>query len=100
MFPHPACSEAPRIDHQGAAMTTVATLRRELAHRSTDGIEVSLFWSKPSNRVTIELVDGRIDERLEFEVARERALDAFRHPYAYAPTQALDLVEARAAVQR
>ena len=81
-------------------MTTVATLRRELAHRSTDGIEVSLFWSKPSNRVTIELVDGRIDERLEFEVANEKALDAFRHPYAYAPAQALALVETRAAVQR
>ncbi len=81
-------------------MTTVATLRRELAHRSTDGIEVSLFWSKPSNRVTIELVDGRIDERLEFEVAHEKALDAFRHPYAYAPAQALDLVETRAGVQR
>ena len=81
-------------------MTTVATLRRGLAHRSTDGIEVSLFWSKPSNRVTIELVDGRIDERLEFEVAHEKALDAFRHPYAYAPAQALDLVETRAAVQR
>jgi len=85
---------------KGAAMTTVATLRRELAHRSTDGIEVSLFWSKPSNRVTIELVDERIDERFEFEVAHEKALDAFRHPYAYAPTQALDLVETRAAVQR
>ena len=70
---------------EGAAMTTVATLRRELAHRSTDGIDVSLFWSKPSNRVTIELVDCRIDERLEFEVAREKALD---------------LVETRAAVQR
>ena len=81
-------------------MTTAAVLRSELAHRSTDGIEVSLFWSKPSNRVTIELVDGRIDERLEFEVAHEKALDAFRHPYAYAPTQALDLVETRAAVQR
>ncbi len=85
---------------EGAAMSTVATLRRALAHRSTDGIEVSLFWSKPSNRVTIELVDERIDERFEFEVAHEKALDAFRHPYAYAPTQALDLVETRAAVQR
>ena len=46
--------------------------RRELAHRTADGIEVSLFWSKPSNRVTLELVvDGR------------NALDAFHHPYAY-----------------
>ena len=81
-------------------MTTAATERSELAHRSTDGIEVALFWSKPSNRITIELVDTRIDERLEFEVATDKALDAFRHPYAYAPAQALDLVETRTAVRR
>jgi hypothetical protein len=81
-------------------MTASTTQRSELAHRSTDGIEVSLFWSKPSNRVTIELVDTRIDERLEFEVANDKALDAFRHPYAYASAQALDLVETRAAVRR
>jgi hypothetical protein len=80
-------------------MTATTTQRSELAHRSTDGIEVSLFWSKPSNRVTIELVDNRIDERLEFEVAHNKALDAFRHPYAYAPAQALDLVETRTAVR-
>jgi hypothetical protein len=49
--------------------------------------------------VTIELVDNRIDERLEFEVAHDKALDAFRHPYAYAPAQALDLVETRTAVR-
>jgi hypothetical protein len=81
-------------------MTATTTQRSELAHRSTDGIEVSLFWSKPINRVTIELVDNRIDGRLEFEVARDKALDAFRHPYAYAPAWALDLVETRAAVRR
>jgi hypothetical protein len=82
-------------------MTTATTTQRsELAHRSTDGIEVSLFWTKPSNRVTIELVDNRIEERLEFEVANDNALDAFHHPYAYAPAQALDLVETRTAVRR
>lgn len=81
-------------------MTTAGTQRSELAHRSTGGIEVSLFWSQPSNRITIELIDNRIDERLEFEVANDKALDAFRHPYAYAPTQALDLVETRTAVRR
>jgi hypothetical protein len=58
--------------------------RRELAHRAGDGIEISLFWSKPENRVTIDLVDIRLDERLEFEVAGRDALDAFYHPYAYA----------------
>jgi hypothetical protein len=75
----------------GTAMTaTVATQRSELAHRSTDGIEVSLFWTKLSNRVSIELIDNRFDQRLEFEVARDKALDAFRHPYAYAPPPPLD----------
>jgi hypothetical protein len=68
---------------------TVAT-RHELAHRSTDGIEVALFWNALNDRVTIELVDRRLDEHLEFEVARDKALDAFRHPYVYAPAQAPD----------
>ena len=57
--------------------------RRELAHRANDGIEVSLYW-RPGNRVTVEIVDVRRDERLEFEVGRADALDAFYHPYAYA----------------
>lgn len=54
--------------------------RSELAHRSTDGIEVSLFWSRPTDRVTIEIVDGRLDERHGFMVAPDKALDAFRQP--------------------
>jgi hypothetical protein len=88
------------IKKEGAAMTATSQQRSELAHRSTDGIEVSLYWSKRTNRVTIELVDWRVDERLEFEVARDKALDAFHHPYAYAPVQALDaLVVSREAVQ-
>jgi hypothetical protein len=81
-------------------MTTAATQRSELARRSTDGIEVSLFWSQPSSRITIELIDNRIGERLEFEVANDKALDAFRHPYAYAPAQALHLAETKPAVRR
>jgi hypothetical protein len=63
---------------------TVFNERRELAHRISDGIEVTLFWTKPSDRVTIAVVDTRSDEALEFEVAGGAALDAFNHPYAYA----------------
>jgi hypothetical protein len=58
--------------------------RHELAHRISDGIEVTLFWTKPSARVTIAVVDTRSDEALEFEVDGSAALDAFNHPYAYA----------------
>ena len=58
--------------------------RRELAQRTSDGIEVTLFWSRPGNRITIAVVDTRSDEALEFEVDGTAALDAFNHPYAYA----------------
>jgi len=67
--------------------TTAFSERRELAHRTSDGIEVTLFWSKPSDRITIAIVDTRSDEDLEFEVDGSAALDAFNHPYAYAATQ-------------
>jgi hypothetical protein len=66
---------------------TAFTDRHELAHRSNDGIEVTLFWSKPSSRVTITVLDSHSDEAFEFEVDGAAALDAFNHPYAYAPTR-------------
>ena len=47
---------------------TALSERHELAHRSSDGIEVTLFWSKPSERVTIAVVDTHSEEALEFDV--------------------------------
>ena len=82
-------------------MTTTTEHRIELAYRSSDGIAVSLFWSRLTDTVTIELIDDRLDERLEFAVARHNALDAFRHPYAYAPQAApIGAIATREAVQR
>lgn len=63
---------------------TTPTQRRELAHRTSDGIEVSLFWTKSSDQITIAIIDTRSDESLDFEVDGKLALDAFNHPYAYA----------------
>jgi hypothetical protein len=63
---------------------TASNERRELAHRTNDGIEVTLFWTKPSSQVTIAVVDTRSDEALEFDVDGSDALGAFNHPYAYA----------------
>ena len=66
-------------------MTTVEVPeRRELAHRTNDGIDVTLFWSKASKRVTISVFHARSATALEFEVDGADALDAFNHPYAYA----------------
>ena len=66
--------------------TSAATERRELAHRSTNGIDVTLLWTKSSNVVTIAVIDSHSAEELEFEVDGSRALDAFNHSYAYAAT--------------
>ena len=72
-------------------MTTTAATRRELAHRESDGLQVSLFWSKSTNRVTVEVVDERLADRFAFDVPGRKALDAFHHPYAYAGDHTLDL---------
>jgi hypothetical protein len=68
------------------------TERRELAHRAADGIEVTLFWSTPGDRITIVVMDTRSEETLEFEVDGSAALNAFNHPYAYAARHAHDSV--------
>jgi hypothetical protein len=63
---------------------TAITTCRELAHRTGDGIEVTLFWTKATNTVAVAVLDTRSGEALEFEVDGTAALDAFNHPYAYA----------------
>jgi hypothetical protein len=76
-------------------MTTAeSTERRELAHRTSDGIEITLLWSKATDLVTVAVVDTRSDEALEFDVDGSVALDAFNHPYAYAATRRVRSVAA------
>jgi hypothetical protein len=66
------------------AMTTTTNERTELAHRSSDGIEVHLFWNERTDRVTVGVLDARTDDSFEVEVDGRLALDAFNHPFAYA----------------
>jgi hypothetical protein len=61
--------------------------RRELARRTGDGIDVSLYWNERTNRVAVEVYDARTDEGFEFDIDGGRALDAYRHPFAYAPLE-------------
>lgn len=58
--------------------------RRELAHRVSGGMEVTLYWSASDNSTHIEVWQPSTDESLAFAVAREQALDAFYHPFAHA----------------
>ena len=61
----------------------------ELDHREGDGIAVSLLWHKQLNAVSIAVSDERTGEELAYVVPPDPALDAFRHPYAYAAGQGL-----------
>jgi len=57
--------------------------KRELAHRASNGVSVWLFWAQVGDTLTVEVYDERQDEFFELDVPRDRALDAFHHPYAY-----------------
>ena len=59
--------------------------RRELAHRVSGGIEVTLYWSAHDNSTSVEVWHSASEEMLQFTVAREEALDAFYHPFAHLP---------------
>ena len=56
----------------------------ELHHRSADGIEVSLLWSRMTNALTVAVEDSRSGVSFELPAPAEKALDVFEHPFAYA----------------
>ena len=61
------------------------TVRRELAHRADNGISLSLFWDAVRDTLTLAVYDEGADEYFERHLPRERALEAFHHPYAHRP---------------
>jgi hypothetical protein len=57
---------------------------KELASRGTDGLAVSLLWSKATDRVKVTVADEKLDEQFDLDVPGALALAAFYHPFAYA----------------
>ena len=64
--------------------TTTITQKTELAHRTSEGIDVYLFWNRVNSRVTVTVFDERTNNGFELEIDSPDALDAFNHPFAYA----------------
>lgn len=62
------------------------SMTRELDRRINDGIEVTLLWDPQTYRVAVAVEDHRAGDSFELEVDPADALNAFRHPYAYAAT--------------
>jgi hypothetical protein len=65
---------------------TTATISdwKELASREHDGLVISLFWSRSTDRVSVAVADQKLGEDFRLDVPGACALDAFHHPFAYA----------------
>jgi hypothetical protein len=58
--------------------------RRELAHRSSAGVDVTPYWHFVLDELTVSVRDQRHDAYFEIRPQRHLALDVYYHPYAYA----------------
>ena len=56
----------------------------ELAFRESSSMSVALLWQRKSGTLKVSVSDVATDGRFEVTVAKDKALDAFYHPYAYA----------------
>ena len=63
---------------------------RELAQRLSGSDEILLLWLPQCDRVEVSVRDLATGVGFHLEVAPGRALDAFRHPYAYAASLGRD----------
>ena len=75
--------------------------RRELAHRSGDGLDVTLLWcpaNGPNDESTVVCVcDTRDGAYFEIAMAPYLALDVYYHPFAYRDFSTVDYVDSRLA---
>lgn len=67
---------------------------RELAQRQTGSVEVRLLWHADADRVEVALHDSATEAGFHVDVDPGHALDAFYHPYAYAPADVTALFSA------
>jgi hypothetical protein len=67
-------------------MTATAHVE-ELASRESDGIHVSLLWSRADNTLSVVVRDGRTGDEFSLTAGRDEAMDVFRHPFAYRATR-------------
>jgi hypothetical protein len=64
-------------------------VRRELAHRRVNGIDVTLWWSPGDDTLAVTVLDEDGDS-FELVVEPDEAMDVYEHPYAYAAFRGLD----------
>jgi hypothetical protein len=71
---------------------------RELDSRVGDGLHVRLWWNESNGDVWVSVIDTRSGDALSIAVAQgQRPLDVFHHPFAYAPREHVEAINAYAA---
>ena len=66
--------------------------RKELAYRSSNGIDVLLLWNPANDTLAVLVIDDNGDS-FELDVDASEAMDVFEHPYAYAAFRGLTFAE-------
>jgi hypothetical protein len=71
-------------EHFMFSPTDIISPLRELAHRSADGIDITLMWNPADDRAFVVVVDLKAGTMFEVGVEHAYPLHDFNHPYAYA----------------
>jgi hypothetical protein len=61
------------------------TTMKELAHRSGDGVDVTLLWVRngDADETIVRVTDHRDGTYFEIQAEPRLALDVYHHPFAY-----------------
>jgi hypothetical protein len=85
---------------EGRSMTELSThTGRELAHRSSDGMDVTLVWvhGDGADKAVVCVSDRREGAYFEIPAEPYLALDVYYHPYAYRNVSTVDYADGRLA---
>jgi hypothetical protein len=74
-------------------------IRKELAHRSSDGVDVTLMWARRDgvDELVVAVSDQREGAYFEIPTEAHLALDVYYHPYAYRDFSTVDYEDSRLA---
>jgi hypothetical protein len=80
-----SCRSAAKMSNPPATAGWPEEPARELAQRQNGALEVLLLWHAQNDLVELSVRDLATGRGFHTEVAPDRAIDAFYHPYVYAP---------------
>jgi hypothetical protein len=78
---------------------SLTTTSHELAHRSGNGIDVTLVWVRRGgvDETVVRVTDHRKRAYFEIPAEADRALDVYDHPFAYRDLSTVDSEASRPA---